>query len=114
MDENVVRAKGRYIRMAPRKLRVVANAIRGKRVDEATEILSFIPRRAVRPVLKVLLSAVDAAKKVRNLDMDKLVVKEITVDKGPVLKRWLPRARGMATRINKFTSHLTVVVGEMD
>jgi large subunit ribosomal protein L22 len=114
MDEHVVRAKGRYIRMAPRKVRTVADAIRGKRVDEATAILSFIPRRAVRPVKKVLLTAIDAAKKAGNFDLDNLIVKEIAVDRGPVLRRGLPRARGMTTRINKFTSHLTVVLGEVE
>jgi large subunit ribosomal protein L22 len=114
MDEHVVKAKGRYIRMAPRKVRTVANAIRGKRVDEAAAILSFIPRRAMLPVKKVLMSALDAAKKAGNFDLDNLVVKAVSVDKGPVLRRGLPRARGMTTRINKFTSHLTVVLGEME
>jgi len=114
MDEHVVRAKGRWIRMAPRKVRVVANAIRGRRVDEATAMLGFIPRRAVRPVRKVLLSALDAAKRRGGFDVDELYVKEIFVDKGPVLRRGLSRARGMVTRINKFTSHVTVVLGEKE
>jgi large subunit ribosomal protein L22 len=100
--------------MAPRKVRVIADAIRGRKVDEATAILSFIPRRAVKPVRKVLLSALDAAKKRGNFDVDELFVKAIFVDKGPVLRRGLARARGMTTRINKFTSHLTVVLGEKE
>jgi large subunit ribosomal protein L22 len=114
MEEHVVRAKARWIRMSPRKVRLVADAIRGKRVDEATAALGFIERRAVRPVRKVLLSAVDAAKQAGNFDLDNLFVKEIFVDKGPNLRRGLPRARGMVTRINKFTSHVTVVLGERE
>jgi large subunit ribosomal protein L22 len=114
MDEHVVKATGRYIRQTPRKIGVVASAIRGKRVDQATAILSFIPRRAVRPVKKVLNSALDAAKKAGGFDLDSLIVKEIWVTKGPTLRRGLSRARGMVTRINKFTSHLTVVLGEKD
>lgn len=114
MEEHVVRAKGRYIRMAPRKVRMVADTIRGKRVDEAAAILQFIARRAVRPVKKVLNSAVEAARHAGNFDLDALYVKEIFVDKGPVLRRGLPRARGMVTRINKFTSHVTVVLGERE
>ena len=114
MDDRVVKAKGLYIRMAPRQVRTVADAIRGKRVEEATAILAFIPRRAVRPVRKVLLSAVDAAKTAGNFDLDNLFVKEVMVDKGPVLRRGLPRARGMVTRINKFTSHITVVLAERE
>lgn len=114
MDEHVVRAKARYIRMAPRKVRVVANAIRGKRVDEANAVLGFISRRAVRPVAKVLNTAIDAAKQAGNFDLDNLIVKEIFVDQGPCVKRGLSRARGMVTRIHKFTSHVTVVLGEQE
>jgi large subunit ribosomal protein L22 len=114
MEEHVVRAKALYIRMAPRKVRVVANAIRGKRVDVANAVLSFIPRRAVRPVTKVLNTAIYAAKQAGNFDLDNLFVKEIFVDQGPALKRGLARARGMVTKIHKFTSHVTVVLGELE
>ena len=114
MDEHVVKAYGRYIRMTPRKVRVIADAIRRKPVDEALSILGFIPRRAVRPVKKVLSSALSAAREAGNFDLDNLIVKEIYVDKGPTLRRGLPRARGMVTQINKFTSHLTVVLGEVE
>lgn len=114
MEEHVVTAKARYIRMAPRKVRVVADTIRSKRVDEATAILTFTPRRAVKPVKKVLDSALDAAKRAGNFDLDNLVVREIFVDQGPTLKRGRPRARGMMTRIQKKTSHITVVLGEAE
>jgi len=111
-EENVVMARGRWIRMAPRKVRVVADAIRNQRVDRALSTLNFIPRRAVRPVRKVLESAIAAAREAGTMDLDNLVVREIYVDQGPMLKRGLPRARGMMTRIHKHTSHITVVLGE--
>jgi len=114
MDEHVVKAVGRYIRMTPRKIRMVAESIRNKRVDEAVTILGFIPRRACRPVRKVLNSAIDTAMKAGNFNVDNLYVKEVFVDKGPTLKRSKPRARGMSARINKFTSHLTVILGEQE
>lgn len=112
MEGQVVRARAKWIRMSPRKVRVVVNAIRNKRVDEALAILDFIPRRAVRPVRKVLLAAVDAARQAKSFNMDNLVIREIYVDPGPSLKRGLPRARGMMTRILKRTSHITVVLGQ--
>jgi large subunit ribosomal protein L22 len=114
MTEHVVKAKARWVRMAPRKVRIVADAIRGKRVDEANAVLTFIGRRAVGPVVKVLNAAVDSARTAGNFDLDNLYVKEIFVDQGPCLKRGLPRARGMVTPIHKFTSHITVVLGEQD
>ena len=114
MEGHVVKATARYIRMTPRKVRHIADAIRGKRVDEASAVLMFIPRRAVMPVKKVLMSAVDQAKQAGNFDLDNLYVKEIYVAKGPTLRRSLSRARGMVNRINKFTSHITVVLGERE
>jgi len=114
MEEHVVRAVARYIRMSPRKVRTVANAVRGKRVDEANAILGFAQRAAVEPLYKVINSAVASAKQAGNFDVDNLYVKEIFVDKGPVVKRGRHRSRGMVYRINKFMSHVTVVVGEKE
>ncbi|HNZ02614.1 MAG TPA: 50S ribosomal protein L22 [Myxococcota bacterium] len=114
MEEHVVRAVARYIRMSPRKVRTVANELRGKRVDEANAILGFAQRAAVEPLYKVINSAVAAAKQAGNFDVDSLYVKEIFVDKGPVVKRGHHRSRGMVYRINKFMSHVTVVVGEKE
>jgi len=111
MEGHVVKARARFIRMAPRKVRVVADAIRNKRVDEVEAILSFTPRRAVKPIVKVLHSALDAARKAGNFDLDNLMVREIYVDQGPTLKRGRPRARGVMARIFKRTSHITVVLG---
>jgi len=114
MEGHVVKATARWVRMAPRKVHHVADVIRGKRVDEAGAILSFVQRRAVLPVKKVLNSAVDQARQAGNFDLDNLYVKEIYVDKGPSIKRTLSRSRGMVNRIDKFTSHITVVLGELD
>jgi large subunit ribosomal protein L22 len=108
------KAIARYIRMSPRKARLVVDLIRGKGVDEAKAILKYTNKRAVEPVVKVLESA--AANAINNYDMleDQLVIKAAYVDEGPALKRVLPRARGQAHIIKKRTSHITIVVGEKD
>jgi large subunit ribosomal protein L22 len=108
------KAIGRHVRLAPRKVRVVVDQIRGKYADEALELLQFVPRRAAKTVAKVLASAVANAQVKGDVATDELIVKEAFVNKGSTLKRWLPRARGMATRVNKMTSHITIVVGQPD
>lgn len=110
-EELLVTAKARYIRLSPRKARVVCDVIRGKKVPEARTLLEFIHKRAARHVLILLDSAIDAAEH-RDMDPDRLYIKEVYVDKGPTLRRWLPRARGMVTPIRKNTSHITVVLEE--
>ncbi len=100
----------RYIRIAPRKVRVVADTIRGRRVEEALAILAHTPKRAAKPIARMLHSMVANAQEVS--DIDRLVIKEIRVDQGPTLKRWLPRAMGRATMIQKKTSHVTLVIDE--
>jgi large subunit ribosomal protein L22 len=102
----------RYLRMAPRKVRLVADLIRGLRVEEALNILTFSRKRAARPMQKLLRSAVANADVKGGLDLDKLVVAQATVDEGPTWRRWLPRAMGRATRIRKRTSHVTLVLAE--
>jgi large subunit ribosomal protein L22 len=109
---NAVEVKTRYIRIAPRKLRIVADAVRGMPVNEAMTMLQFVPKRGGRILLKTLKSAVAAAEVKGSLNMEALYVSRITVDKGPVLKRWLPRARGMASPIKKYLSHLTVELSD--
>lgn len=100
-----------YLRMAPRKVRVVADAIRGKRVPEAERALHFIARRAARPLAKLLKSAVANAKRnFRVSGEDLLAVSEVTVNEGPVLKRRRPRAFGRAFPIAKRTSHVRLVL----
>ncbi len=106
------RAKLTMLRVAPRKSRLVADLIRGKKVSDAESILSFTNRRASKPILKLLQSA--KANAINNHDMfeDNLVVSEILVDEGPVLKRFLPRARGRADLMRKRTSHINITLEE--
>jgi large subunit ribosomal protein L22 len=103
-------AKNRYIRISPRKVRYVANAIRGKSVKEAMAILSVTTRGAVRVVEKTLKSAVSNAVEKKIGNPNDLVISEIFVDVGPIAKRMQPRAMGRAYSIKKRTSHLTIVV----
>ncbi|WDL98936.1 50S ribosomal protein L22 [Alicyclobacillus sp. ALC3] len=112
MEATQVRAVAKYIRIAPRKVRLVVDLIRGKRVGEALAILKFTPRGASPVVEKVLRSAMANAENNHNLDVDNLIVKEVFVDQGPTLKRFHPRAQGRAYSIFKRTSHITVVVAE--
>ena len=102
----------RYLRMAPRKVRLMIDLIRGRPVEEAINMLSFSPRSAARPLQKLLRSAVANADVKGDVDLDKLFVKTATVDEGPTWRRWLPRAMGRATRIRKRTSHVTFILGE--
>ncbi|MFO7296773.1 MAG: 50S ribosomal protein L22 [Caldicoprobacter sp.] len=108
------RAIARYIRMSPRKVRAVIDLIRGKTVNEALAILANTPRAAAKPVMKVLKSAIANAENNMNMSQDNLYVAEIYADQGPTLKRIRPRARGMAYIIRKRTSHITVVLDEIN
>jgi ribosomal protein L22 len=106
----VVRAKARYVRVAPRKARLVADQIRGLSVDEARSLLEFSPRGAARDLARLLDSAAANAEANHELVADDLRISDIRVDEGPTLKRWRARARGRATRIDKKTSHLSVAL----
>ncbi len=107
------RSVTKYIRISPRKLRLVAALVRGKRVEQAFHVLQFTPKRGARLLSKALRSAVaNAEQKDSRVDVDALVVTRVMVDGGPTLKRFLPRAHGRATPIRKRTSHLTVVVSD--
>ncbi|MBA4542352.1 MULTISPECIES: 50S ribosomal protein L22 [Thermoactinomyces] len=106
------KAVARYVRIAPRKARLVIDLIRGKSVEEALAILRYTPRAASPIIEKVLTSAVANAEHNHNLDTANLVVSKAYVDEGPTMKRYMPRAMGRASRINKRTSHITVVVSE--
>lgn len=106
------KAVARNVRIAPRKARLVIDLIRGKSVEEALAVLRFTPRAASPIIEKVLNSAVANAEHNHNLDVHSLVVSQAYVDEGPTLKRYIPRAQGRASRINKRTSHITVVVSE--
>ena len=106
------RAVARFVRMSPRKVRLIMDEIRGKRVDEALNMLSFSPQKGSRILKKLVHSAVANAEQNSNMDVDSLFIKRIFADEGPTLKRWRPRALGRATRIRKRTSHLTVILDE--
>ena len=105
-------ARNKMVRMAPRKVRVVANYVRGKNVQEAIDYLTFCRRRPARPLLKLIKSAVSNADQKGGMDIDNLYISELLVDKGPTMKRWMPRARGMATPILKRTSRLSITLDE--
>jgi large subunit ribosomal protein L22 len=107
-----VKAVARYIRISPRKIRLVMNKVRGRRVEEALNMLSFAPQKGAFLLKKVLDSAVANAEQNTNMDVDSLYIKRVYADEGPTLKRFRPRAMGRATRIRKRTSHLTVILDE--
>ena len=107
-----VRAVGKYLRVSPYKVRLIADMVRGKKVEEALTILKFLPKKSGRLINKTLRSAVANAENTQTIDVDTLVIKTILVDEGPKLKRWRPRAMGRATRILKRTSHITMVLAE--
>jgi len=111
-DRMTVRAQAKWVRMSPRKARLVLDNIRGRTVPEARTILAFTSRAAAIEVEKVLRSAVANAEANHGLDGDELLVQAAYADEGPTLKRWRPRARGRATRIRKRTCHVTLVLVE--
>lgn len=107
-----VKAKARYIRMSPKKVRLVLDVIRGMGAGEALKQLQFIDKRASEPVTKLLNSAITNATHNFGLEESNLFIKEITAEEGPTLKRWKARAFGRATPIRKRTSHIGVVLAE--
>jgi large subunit ribosomal protein L22 len=107
-----VTAKLSNFRTAPRKVRLVADLVRGKKVVEAKARLSFTTNKSARTVLKLVNAAVDAAKKNHQIDENNLYISKITVDEGPKLKRWHPMSRGRAYPIEKKTSHIMIVLSE--
>ena len=108
--ETVARAK--YIRISAQKVRLVADLIRGKKVEDALNLLMFTPKSSAPVIAKVLKSALANAGQKQGVDVDTLVVKRITVDEGPTMKRFRARAMGRGTRILKRMSHITIIVEE--
>ena len=113
-DAPVVRASARYVRVAPRKARLVADQVRGLTVPQARTLLEFSPRGASRDIAKLIASAAANAENNHELVADDLEIAEIQIDEGPTLKRWRARARGRATRIEKRTSHVSVALTPTD
>ena len=108
-----VTAKAKYIRIAPRKTRLVADLIRGKKAEDAQRVLNFTIKKGADPLLKVLNSAIASAKNNFQIESSNLYIKKIVVDEGPKLKRWRPRSRGMVSPIQKKTSHFEIVLEEI-
>lgn len=106
------RAVAKYVRITPRKARVIVDLIRGKSVVEAVDVLRFSPKVGSKAVLKVVNSALSNAEKQLQMRRDALYIYRAYVDQGPTLRRFRPRAMGRATRIRKRTSHITVVLAE--
>ncbi|MBI3589153.1 MAG: 50S ribosomal protein L22 [Candidatus Liptonbacteria bacterium] len=107
-------AKLNYLRMTPRKIRLVADVLKGLSVNEAEAELLMQKKRAAKSLLKLLRGAVANAKNNQHLDPAKLIVKNVRVDQGPMIKRYLPRARGSASPIQRKMSHITLVLEESD
>ena len=107
-----VKARLRFVRIAPRKARLVADLIRGKKSEEALNILNFTKKAAAKILIKLLKSAIANATQKKTVDIDRLYVKQIMVDQGPTMKRFQPRALGRATMIRKRTSHINIVLDE--
>jgi large subunit ribosomal protein L22 len=105
-------AKIRYLRVTPRKARLVADLIRGKKVQEALDLLAFTNRYVSKDFRKLLRSALSNAEQKGGMDPDNLVVRTVMVDQGPTMKRWQARARGVAFKVEKKTSHITLVLDE--
>jgi len=106
------KAVAKFIRVSPRKARIVAENIKGKAVEEALNILRFTPQKPAELIRKVLYSAISNAEQMPGVDVDSLIVESVVVNEGPTWKRIQPRAMGRAYRIRKRTSHITVVVKE--
>lgn len=102
----------KYLRVSPRKARYVADLVRGKSAQQAIDVLKFTNRAASLPIKKLIESAVANAENNHGLDVDILWVKEIVIDPGPMLKRFMPRAQGRAYMVRKRTSHVAVVLAE--
>jgi len=113
-ERSGTKASAKYVRSSASKARVVLNLIRGKDVRSGNEILAFTDREAAKVVRKVLASAVANAVNNDNLDAESLYVRACYADEGPTMRRFSPRARGRASRINKRTCHITVIVDVLD
>lgn len=105
-----IKAHLRYLRISPRKARLVADLVKGKNVKAAENILRSASKRASLPIKKLLLSAVANAKHNFQIDKENLFIKTVYVNSGPTLKRFMPRSRGSASRINKRSSHITIIL----
>lgn len=107
-----VKAIARYVRISPQKVRILGRSIKGKPVEKALATIKFMPQKSAGIIEKVLRSAVANADQIPDMDIDNLIVGNITADCGPMFKRFRARARGRGNRILKRTSHVTVILTE--
>lgn len=114
INTNEAKATAKYLRVAPRKVRLVVDLIRGKEIGEVLSILRFSPQKGAKFVEKVVRSAVANAEHNYDMMADELIVLRAYVDQGPTLKRFKPRAYGRANSLRHRTSHITIVVGERE
>lgn len=108
-----VSAKANFIKMSPKKIRLVVDLVRGENTEKALSLLKFSQKLAGKPVTKLINSGIANAVNNFKLDKDNLYIKEIRVDEGPVMKRWMPKAFGRATHIRKRSAHIILVLGEI-
>ena len=106
------RAITKFIRVSPRKMRLVVDQIRGRGVEDALNVLKFIPKRSAGLIAKTLRTAVANAENTQSVDVDRLYVKQVKVDEAGMWKRFMPRAQGRATKVRKRLSHVTIVLDE--
>ncbi|MEI6154492.1 MAG: 50S ribosomal protein L22 [Deltaproteobacteria bacterium] len=106
-------ARTRMVRISPRKVRIVGDVIKKKNINDAMGMLMYMPQKAAFILKKLLDSAIANAKQKKYVDVDNLFVKNVIVDGGPVLKRFLPRAMGRATKVRKRSSHITMILDEL-
>jgi large subunit ribosomal protein L22 len=109
-----VKAVAKYIRISPQKVRMLVDSIKGKSVEIGLDKVTFMPQKSAKMLEKVIRSAVANADQNHNIDVDSLVIRNIVVDQGPMLKRFQARARGRGTRILKRTSHITVTLAKQN
>ena len=107
-----VKAVAKFVRISPTKVRKTARVVKGRRVEEALNLLGFMPQRSARILGKVIRSAVANADQKPDVEVDNLSIHNVVVNQGPTLKRFRPRAMGRANRILKRTSHITVILSE--
>ena len=114
MDETLVKAKLSRLRIAPRKVRLVADLVRGKSVEEARHILRFTIKAAAKPISKLLDSGIANARHNFKIEVENLKIKSILVNEGPTLKRFRPESRGRVAAIQKKTSHINLVLSSIE
>jgi len=107
-----IKAKANMMRIAPRKVRIVGDLIKKKNVNDAMGILVYTPKKGAYILKKLLDSAIGNARQKKYVDVDTLYVKNVIVDEGPTMKRFLPRAMGRATKVRKRLSHITLILDE--